>query len=172
MSVRGVGIVDCPFSILMTTFFDISQSKKWVADLHSVEEHDYNKKTHDGTLLQRYRVAGGLVVKDREFLLRRKIKRNKRKGTITVSYESYEDDKRFPVCDGCVRSWSDLTQWVFTKMEGGRTKVDLQAVLDPKGSLSPILVNLHQKSWPKTSIMALKNVATKRNKDSGEFSKW
>ena len=77
LGVRGVAELDgVGMPELMTTFFDISLSKKWVADLAEYEEYDV-KKSHDGTLVQRYRVAGGMIVKDRQFVLRRKVKKGK-----------------------------------------------------------------------------------------------
>lgn len=172
LGVRGVATVDVPFGSLLTTFFDTSLSLKWVSDLHSFEEHDVNRKTHNGILRQLYRVAGGVVVTDREFLLKRAVKKSKGRRLVTVRYTSFEDEERFPVAPGAVRSWSDETVWRFTKVDERRTKIDVLARLDPRGSLSPLLVNFIQRTWPKTSISRLAKLAKKRNKDSGEFKDW
>ncbi|GMH46959.1 hypothetical protein TL16_g04253 [Triparma laevis f. inornata] len=148
----------------MSTFFDISLSKKWVADLHSFSELKVDK-SHNGILKQRYRVAGGLVVKDREFLLQRKVKKTKKR-EIKVTYKSINMKKQ-QVCKGCIRSITDDTTWVFTNLKDLNgisigTKIDLQASLNPGGSLSPMLVNLIQKGWPKKSIGSLVKLAEKR----------
>ena len=66
LGVRGTSTIRLPLPDLMTAFFDIKLSTQWVQDLHSVEEKSLNKRTMEGQLTQRYRVAGGFVVKDRE----------------------------------------------------------------------------------------------------------
>ncbi|GMH65892.1 hypothetical protein TrST_g7990 [Triparma strigata] len=174
LAVRGVAVVDTPLPLLMETFFDIGLSKQWVADLHTFQELKVDK-SHNGLLKQRYRVAGGLVVKDREFLLSRKVKKTK-KNEVKVQYKSVED-KKHPVCKGCIRSVTDDTTWVFTNLRGGDgssvgTRIDLQAYLDPKGSLSPMLVNLIQKGWPKKSINSLVKLAEKRKSKTKIGKEW
>ncbi len=174
LGVRGVCDVPLQFEVILGTFFDNSLSKQWVSDLHDIKVFDL-KKNGDGVFLQRYRVAGGILVADREFLLERKIERRKGKQTLTVKYSSIkETDRRYnkyKVCKKCIRATSDETTWVFTKF-GDSTIVDVTARIDPKGNLPPAVLNIIQKQWPKNSIKSLERLARKKNKVAQEFSMW
>ena len=98
-------------------------------------------------------------MKDRQFVLKRTVKKGR--DWVKVAYKSFEDDKRFPLCKGCIRSVTDSTTWMFTRTEGG-FKIDLQAFLDPRGSLNPMIVNFIQSTWPKKSITRLVRVSKER----------
>jgi len=90
----------------------------------------------DGTLLQRYRIMLGLgFIADRELLIRRKVKKNNFAKKLEMRYESVEDDVRWPVCKGCVRSWTEGTVWRFRSLENGHTAIDLVAFVNPNGHL-------------------------------------
>ena len=155
LSVRGISTLDVSFPSVMSTFFDVPRSLEWVQDLKEVKETNYNKRTRAATLRQRYRVAGGVVVRDREFVLERTVKVDKRGRAVTVEYRSKGGREDKDLCTGCVRAKTGLTRWVFKSLKDGRTGVDLEAEVDPGGNLGRVMVDLIQRKWPRNSILGL-----------------
>jgi len=82
---RGTMVTNVHIGLIMDTLMDITKSKSWVKDLHSVEEFD--AVNLDGTLLQRYKILLGLgFIRDRELLMRRSVKKNNFLQTVTMTY--------------------------------------------------------------------------------------
>jgi len=142
-------------------------------DLTLVEEHEVRNNL-DGVLLQRYSTPTLGLIADREFLVKRKVKKNNFLKTVIITYESFEDKKRFPVCKGCVRANSKKTVWSFRSLPNGGTAIDLQAFVEPNGSLPPLLVNFIQKTWPSVTLSKLVSVSAKSNskKKHHQFLQW
>lgn len=106
-------------------------------------------------------------------MLDRSVSRDKKKKTVTVSFVSVPESKAAPPCDGCVRSTSYLTKWIFTSLGENGTSVDLTAIVDPGGGLPTVLVDLIQKKWPRNSILALEKVTRRKVKKAAkEWAGW
>ena len=175
LGVKGTATVDVPIKSILSTFFDISRSTSWIQDLYSVTETNLNKRTLAGRLRQRYRVAGGLVVKDREFVIDRTVKISKRTRNVLVDYKSVPlgTSEDLKICKNCVRARTPGTKWSFRRVESGTTEVEVEAVVDPGGGLPKVLVDLIQRKWPRNSIVRLaKEAKSKKIKGGGRWEDW
>lgn len=99
-------------------------------------------------------------VSPRDILLRRHWNYDTKNRTVTIKYDSVEDAVRCPIQPGRVRAVSPHTQWKFYA-RGKDTFVDIECLVDSKGSIPPVIINLFQRSFPSDSLTAFANLARK-----------
>ncbi|MBT6488737.1 MAG: hypothetical protein HOK97_03180, partial [Deltaproteobacteria bacterium] len=88
---------------------------------------------------------------NRDFVFHRNINIDQAAKSIAVVVHSVDDD-RAPKTDCCVRGWLSRAYWRFTALPGGKTKIEVEVITDPKGMIPTWIINLVQKSWPVKSI--------------------
>eukprot|EP00520_Triparma_pacifica_P010476 CAMPEP_0118650180 /NCGR_PEP_ID=MMETSP0785-20121206/10108_1 /TAXON_ID=91992 /ORGANISM="Bolidomonas pacifica, Strain CCMP 1866" /LENGTH=224 /DNA_ID=CAMNT_0006542535 /DNA_START=59 /DNA_END=730 /DNA_ORIENTATION=+ len=150
LAVRGVSTISVGMDKVMSTFFDVPGSLNWVQDLREVQEIKFDKRNLGGTIRQRYRVKAAMgVVKDREFVVDRAVRVDRRGKKVEVTYKSNKGKEAERLCKGCVRAETERTKWEFYKCgeDGEITCVDLEAVIDPGGGLPKVLVDFIQRKW-------------------------
>lgn len=165
-----------PIGKVMKVFLDTELAPTWVKDLSAVEWTALQGKNRNlcpgghtcDLYFQHYNMPW--PVGDREFVLRRAIKVDKRGKAVSASYASVEDD-RYPEKDSVVRAESTETSWSFTSDGDGGTHVVIEAVVDPKGTLPANVVNLLQRRWPKSTIRSLL-AAAKKADEHVDFAQW
>jgi len=87
-------------------------------------------------------------------VLHRRIEIDRGHQVVTATYRSIEDPAR-PEQECCVRAQANRTFWRFTRLAPERTRVEVEVLTDPRGSLPSWAVNLIQRSWPRNSILHL-----------------
>ena len=68
---------------------------------------------------------------------------------------------------GVIRAESPLTRWIFESRdsnEGVGTYVDVETLVDNKGSLPAWLVNMIQGSWPYKTLSALQKLSSQKER--------
>ena len=170
ITVKGRKLLPFHISQIMGSFNNASIAHLWVDKLSSMREYDYirgecsvSPSSSDGSFKDFgvvHQVYGlPWPVKDRDFVLFRKFNYNEKLRTIVVDYESV-NDTRLPVCDRFVRAHSNYSRWYFEAKEGGSTLVEVETMIDMKGSLPVFLINILQRSWPSNTILSLENLVS------------
>ena len=153
---RGRGEVDVHVSRMVAAMLDSRQTTEWV-DLLAEERviHDDGEKQ---ILWQRYDMAW--PVADRDMVLERRVRTypDRNLTTILLTSTTHPDAPEIP---GIVRADVSKTWVAFQALPGGRTRVEVEAFADPRGVVPQWLVNLVQKNWARTSILALTQIAKK-----------
>ncbi len=156
MAFRGEGVMDVPVGKLVAVLLADHLATEWV-DLqaeHTVVREDSAAKS---ILYQRYDLP--FPIDDRDYVLEEVTSFDDANWVFTLKYESIEHPDR-PVSSCCVRARAYRTFWRLTKLDAGRTKVEVEVFTDPKGMLPSWLINMIQKDWPWKSITGLVNRAT------------
>ena len=99
-------------------------------------------------------------VSDRDYVFDKKIVYDAEKKVATVHLTSVESSK-VPVTDDFVRAKGERTFWQFSVDGNGKTKIVVEVLTDPQGSLPDWAVNNIQADWPHKSITSLINRASK-----------
>jgi len=167
---RAATVVDLPLKSVMMVFRDTPRHVDWVKDL--VESEEWHKSAHhktDNTFVEteilRHRYGHTIPgVRDREYLMRKTITTQEAadgsgRTEVTAEFISFEDDEKYPVCDGCVRGRNLGSTWTFTPVDDDKTKIVADISVDPEvPNLSPFLINIIQKRWPHVTLNKLVRV--------------
>ena len=154
---KGETTSDLPVGQLMGILRDESVSKEWVNMMMFgtvVETYSENHLLlHQGYDLP-------WPVSDRDYVFDKKVVYNNEKKIATVHLTSVESPK-VPVSSDFVRARGERTFWQFTVADDGKTKIVVEVLTDPEGSLPDWAVNSIQADWPHKSITSLINRASK-----------
>lgn len=148
---RGEATTDVSIATLATILTDETTSSKWVDMMLSSEVI----KTYDSstTLLhQKYDIPWPMD--DRDYVFKKKVKFDSSSKVVTVHLFSVEDPL-VPTQEGFVRAEGEKTLWTFEALPSGKTKIIVEVITDPKGSMPDWLVNSVQEDWPHKTINAL-----------------
>lgn len=182
---RAVATVDMPIEVIWDVFRDTPNNRDWAKDMSEAKEYPESVKNRKkgkkrriqtSIVTQRYKVPIP-GISDREFLMNKKtIAVENRAGTlssVTVNFESIDNNENIPVCRGCVRGVNLGSRWTFTSIEGGErghyTKIEADVAVDPlTPNLSTFFINNFQKFWPHVSVRGLIKVARQNLKSNGD----
>jgi len=167
---RGEGEVDVHIGRLAGVLLDTRLGPDWVdlqTECKMVRTHNENHTV----IYNRYDLTW--PVSDRDYVLDRQVSLDDQSKVMTVQYKSVEDALQ-PERDCCVRAEAVRTYWRFTAIPGkNRTKVEVEVLTDPRGSLPAWLVNMIQRGWPYNSILGLANRAKKEDVTADiRFADW
>jgi len=99
-------------------------------------------------------------VAPRDILLRREWNYDYDNRSVAVRYHSVEDPIRLPLKPGTVRAWSPHTLWVFRSTPKG-TLVEIECLVDSRGSIPAVLINFFQRSFPSKALTAFRALVKK-----------
>ena len=99
-------------------------------------------------------------VAPRDILLRRDWNYDYEKKCVTVRYRSVEDSIRVPTKPGTIRAFSPHTLWRFRNSPRG-TYIEIECLVDSKGSLPALLINFFQRSFPSKALRAFGRLVKK-----------
>ena len=154
---KGEATSDLPVGQLIGILRNESISKEWVdMMMFSTVVETYSENhllLHQGYDLP-------WPVSDRDYVFDKKVVYNAEKKTATVHLTSVESSK-VPVSSDFVRARGERTFWQFSVAEDGKTKIVVEVLTDPEGSLPDWAVNSIQADWPHKSITNLVNRASK-----------
>lgn len=152
---RGETTTDIQVETLAAVLADESLAPEWVDMMVS---SDVVKTYSDGSALlhQKYDVPWPLD--DRDYVFKKKLQFDSSAKKVTVTLTSVEDPLA-PPASGYIRAEGERTFWSFQAIDGGKTKIIVEVMTDPKGAMPDWLVNSVQEDWPHKSINALINYA-------------
>ena len=154
----------------------ISKENSESNDSNEDENHkDNEEKDNEGEevvvtseiVYQYYRLPP--LISDRDFVFNRSWSFTPSAKRVIVDYRSIEgmtdlftaedswtkQDKK-----GVIRAESPLTRWIFESFGKDATYVDVETLVDNKGSLPAWLVNMIQGSWPYKTLTALQKLSS------------
>eukprot|EP00752_Nemacystus_decipiens_P018356 g16467.t1 len=154
LSLRGETVVDEHIGRLYTAFLNTTSTLDWVRFLVEVEELPVAASSrggdgHGGVIYQKYDMPW--PVKDREVVIRRSVRLDKRAKKMVATYQSTEHPAR-PVTGAAVRAIVHRTSWILTSLGGSKTAIDFETKTDPKGSLPTALVGFMQMKFPRDTV--------------------
>jgi hypothetical protein len=154
---RGEGDVDGPLLLVGSVLVDIARDREWMDSvvetriLRVVSETEYVTYTHVGT---------PITVSDRDFVTDVNLSVQPTEKRMTIRMHSVND----PAAPRTryVRGELDWSSFTLTSVDGGaRTHVIAEVHCDPRGSISPWLVNMFQNNWGFNTLKHLRDQVKK-----------
>ncbi len=159
VALRGEGIVNRPILRVTSVIIDTSRATEWI---DSLAEARTLRKISDVEYTEWDHVETPFILKDREFVFVSKLELDARHKQISLNYHSINDNLA-PKTD-YVRGEFKYGTFKMTSIEHGtKTRILVELMCDPRGSIAKWIVNLFQKSWPYNTIVALRTQASKAN---------
>ncbi|CAN0041244.1 unnamed protein product [Discosporangium mesarthrocarpum] len=156
---RGEAVVDEHIGRLYTSFLNTTKSIEWVRFLSKIEDHPLppgggQKAAVNGSpmthlVYQEFDMPWPL--RNREVLLHRSIRLDKRARTMHATYHSTEHPLH-PISRGAVRAHVHWTSWLLRAVGNGQTCVEFETHADPGGSMPTPLVTYMQRSFPRNTM--------------------
>jgi hypothetical protein len=148
---RGEGVVEVPLARLATVLLHDPIATEWVDMLMSAVQIA-QPSADVSVVYQVYDLPW--PVDDRDYVFTRTVRYDDAAKVMIAEFASTEHPSR-PESDCCVRAQLVRTWWRFTKVDATHTKVEVEVLTDPKGSLPEWLVNLIQRGWPYETVMGI-----------------
>ncbi|CAN0163420.1 unnamed protein product [Ectocarpus sp. 6 AP-2014] len=164
LALRGETTVDEHIGRLYTAFLNTTSTLDWVRFLVEVEELPTQASSRRGgsgdgdVLFQKYDMPW--PVKDREVVIRRSVRLDKRAKKMIASYQSTDHPAR-PITSATVRAIVYRTSWVLTSLGSSKTSIEFETRTDPKGSLPSAMVGFLQVKFPRETVAGF--VSSARN---------
>ena len=145
------------------------------------EDFDKNDKEEETIVTSEivYQYYGlPLFVSDRDFVFNRSWSFTPSTKRVIVDYQSIEGMTHLFTAEdswtkrknkGVIRAESPLTRWIFESFGEDATYVDVETLVDNKGSLPAWLVNLIQGSWPYKTLSALQKLSSQKERVSASM---
>ncbi|CAM9125560.1 unnamed protein product, partial [Ectocarpus fasciculatus] len=178
-SFRGTAVVDVHISLVLGSFCNVSEAVHWIDMLKSMTKYSNEiESTGSWDIIHQWFDLPWPVA-DRDLVMRRQWFIDHRYRNITVMYRSIVDP-RIPDITGVIRAHSARTVWRFQAVPNPNyqagatfTRIEIETILDSKGSLPAFLSNYIQRGYPKTIIGALVALATRNiSAPDARFLKW
>ena len=169
LGVRGVGTVDLHIAKIWTLFRDVSRQIEWIDRLKQTIRVS---PPEDATVRYYSEYHSPWPISNRDFLFERTDTVDPESKAIQVQINSVIDAST-PEKDCCVRGWLSRAYWRFTAQEGGKTRIEVEVVTDPRGAIPSWVINLVQRSWPVKSIRGLVERASQDDiPPAAEYAAW
>ncbi len=154
-SFRGEAVVDVSIAHMVAVQRDPNKAREWVDLLHEID----HRMVSDTVAHIYMRYALSWPLQDRDYVAERAVSVDPDEKIYRISYRSLSDPQ-WPLRDCCVRATIHGTYWQYSALADGRTRIEVEVLTDPGGSVPRWLVNWVQKSWPYHSITRLTNRAS------------
>ena len=187
-AMRGVTTLDMHISDAMSHFYDVRLAHEWIEMLDEIREYSYpppdseqrasraSEQYQSLKLKEMHPLTEDLVFSDvvyeimklpwpiapRDILLKRDWTYDLRNKTVTVRYASLDDPVRCPELPPRIRAWSPHTLWRFHFVDQGSTRVEIECLVDSKGSIPTWFINFMQRSFPSDSLSAFHALARQK----------
>jgi hypothetical protein len=165
VALRGDGFVAAPITRVASVLIDRKRSPEWIDRLVKTKVLRQISETES---VNWNHIKTPTPLKDRDFVFKTTITTDPAKKSVTFSYTSVSDPLA-PETDDYVRGSFkggkfELTMASRKNADGTVTKgtlVNAEVEVDPKGSVPKFIVNMVQKSWPHTTLTALRKQVAK-----------
>jgi hypothetical protein len=149
---KGEGKVDAPLLKVAHVIIDPARGTEWV---DSLAESRVLRPISPFEFLEYDRFSMPLLVKDRDLVTRVTVEPDAAARRVIVRFVSVEAPEAPPAA-GCVRAQLVHSLFELHEESAAVTLVKAEILCDPRGSLPKWLVNYFQKSWPVTTLEALR----------------
>lgn len=154
---RGEAIVNTHIAKLVAVFKNGSLAVEWVEMLaHEETVHRFS----DDKFIVYHRYDLSFPISDRDYVMEVRYRNEPDKKSFSSHFQSVKSPTK-PADDCCIRAHVYNTFWRLTAKDGGQTQVEAEVFTDPKGWLPTWVVNMVQADWPRNSILALVDRASK-----------
>lgn len=165
VALRGDGFIAAPITRVASVLVDRKRSTEWIDRLVTTKLIRQISETES---VEWDHIKTPSPLKDRDFVFKTTINTDPAKKRVTFSYYSVSDPLA-PETDDYVRGTFkagkfELTMASRKNADGTVTKgtiVNAEVEVDPRGSVPKFIVNMVQKSWPHTTLMALRKQVAK-----------
>ena len=165
VALRGEGFVAAPITRVASVLIDRKRSTEWIDRLVKTK---LIRQISDTESVEWDHIKTPTPLKDRDFVFRTSISTDATKKRVTFNYSSVTDPLA-PEMDDYVRGTFrggkfELTMATRKNADGTVTKgtiVNAEVEVDPRGSVPKFIVNMVQKSWPHTTLTALRKQVAK-----------
>lgn len=148
---RGETITDIHISVLAGLLLQDRLGTEWV-DLMS-QSYMIERMGADAKVIRQvYDLPW--PVQDRDYVMRQDAAYDVDSKVFTLHFQSISS-AREPVNACCIRAEATRTYWRLQQLSDGRTRVSVEVITDPRGSLPSWLINLIQQDWPSNTITGL-----------------
>jgi hypothetical protein len=149
---KGDAIINAKMAEVMTVLYDMENKTEWVDRL---VETKLVRQLSQKSRVEYNRSHTPWPLSDRDFVYKAKISFNKTKTFAKIRLVS-TNDKKAPKKDGIVRGELKESMYTLTALKGGKTRLTVEILADPKGMLPKWLVNIIQKKWPLKTIAGIR----------------
>lgn len=154
---KAVTEMDVPFARVASVIFDHTRAKGWTPDL---EEVKIIRRVSDTSRVQYIHIGTPFVIKDRDFVVKANVEWLDETRELLIYFRSVEDPEA-PLTD-YVRGDIKASYYILKPLDRGkRVHVTFLADVDPKGTVPRWLVNAFQKSFPRKTLVGLREEARK-----------
>ncbi|MEO5970334.1 MAG: START domain-containing protein [Bdellovibrionia bacterium] len=164
---KGQGMIDAPISKVATVVLDTKRAPEWVPHLDEIKvlrrvsDHEHVEYNHIGT---------PFVMKDRDFVLRRKFEADPKAKVIKIEIHSIEDSAAPQT--NYIRGEIINSSFTLKSVENDtKTYVITEIHADPKGTTAKWLVNSFQKEMPRDILRSLRKQVLKPDVEEDPFYK-
>jgi hypothetical protein len=165
VALRGDGFIAAPITRVASVLVDRKRSTEWIDRLVKTKLIRQISETES---VEWDHIKTPSPLKDRDFVFKTTISTDPAKKRVTFNYYSVSDPLA-PETDDYVRGTFkagkfELTMASRKNADGTVTKgtiVNAEVEVDPRGSVPKFIVNMVQKSWPHTTLMALRKQVAK-----------
>ena len=166
---RGETYTKTSVAKLASLLLDDPKGPEWV-DLMNISALLERKSENIKIIHQGYDLPW--PIQDRDYVMKQEIQFDQENKSFSLLFES-TTHPGMPVQDCCIRAQTYRTFWKLSALPNGKTKVEVEVLTDPKGSLPAWLINLIQEDWPYNTITALLKRAQKDDiKPAKEADGW
>jgi len=147
---RGETTMDAPIGKVLGVLVDHDHVGEWVARLVTARVLEA-KGPFDYTMYQSFEVP---VFSDRDYVFRAVTTRDADTGVVTQALES----TTHPDAPETIGVRADLvrSRYRLTPQTDGRTRVEVEILTDPRGTIPSWIVNLIQRSWPLDTLTGIR----------------
>ncbi len=151
LSVKGTYRATAHLAAILAVFTDTTKNQQWNTAL-TTQSDVITAPAQNRLALQVYALPWPLA--DREFLLKCHNHADHATHTFTSTCASV-DDASVPVGDGRVRGQLHHSEWIFTALSDGGTRIDFESTIDPMGDLPKWVVSAGQQLGKNKLVVAL-----------------
>ncbi len=148
---KGETTMDAPPEKVLRVLVDHDHRFEWVARLSRTEVLT-DKSPYDYVVYNAFQVP---IFSDRDYVFRAVVTRDASTGVVVQSLASVDHPDSPPTVG--VRAELVNSKYRLTPLEGGQTRVEVEILTDPKGSMPTWLVNLIQRSWPLDTLTGIRS---------------
>ena len=152
IAVKGEGVINASIVRVSSVLVDTSRATEWIDRL--VESRVVRQVSETETIHYDH-IGTPIVMKDRDFVTRAKLKFDNAGKRVIVRMRSVTDPLAPPT--DFVRGEIMESYFIMTSVDHGtKTHLLVEVHADPKGSIAKWIVNMFQKSWPHNTISRLR----------------
>ena len=152
---RGETTLNFPIERVVSSLADMDRKKEWMHDLKEVRTLEI---IGPRVRIEYYHSGTPWPLSDRDFIYKAEFKYFPKAETFVLNLENAQHSSMPPI-DGVVRGKIIESNYYISKTgKPGVTKIAVEILVDPMGSVPKWLVNIFQKDWPRNTLTSLKRL--------------